>query len=97
MSQLRALVERMEAPEARVGYVLDRIEKCFGISPHAANRGLWLASQVLGCGHHPGEICRTAPGFMLGEHAVHCELREYRHVGEWFDLRSIWSESGVLQ
>lgn len=160
--QLRAFIDLVRSPESRIEYVLRRIDKCFGISPWAANRGLWLASQVLGCGPHrvkfaihcakvnddrsrlyaitdefdesrfghiyfafaPGtgltkigfsrnvpkrlhdlsnmagqrlELVHATPGFMLGEHAVHCDLRGYRRVGEWFDLRSIWPATETLQ
>lgn len=162
MSQFGAMLNLVRPPEARIEYVLRRIDKCFGISSRAANRGLWLASHVLGCGPHRvkfavhcaqmnGDLSRllsitnvldesrfghiyfayaprtgltkigfsrnvrkrlhdlsnmagqrlelryAVPGFMLGEHAIHCDLREFRRVGEWFDLRSIEPATETLQ
>lgn len=35
------------------------------------------------------KIIWTAPATMLIEHRAHCELRQYRKYGEWFDLDPI--------
>lgn len=45
---LRQLIERIEPSEVRARYVMDRFEKCAGISTRDTCRAVWLASRVLG-------------------------------------------------